>query len=257
MDCAGSPGTAPDITSVMVQQQRMAERQLAEVVKEVAVPLLEAAVAQEFPFWRGQSRAGGAAPEVQRPAGDSDECRELHGYDKVHKAAEPDPVFSSCGSFVPAMPLCCLLHGSDKICICSWSPPEASCPGIEKRAMTSVIRLVFHCHDQVDTLAHCYGFLVASGHLRWEQVEAALGRPYAFPYFWQIASSLYRIMTVYMVAVIVQVSWCPCALTGSALNEAFKPWRSNLWHSHRRVSTRRSQHSCLGLGCQSFVEGLH
>ncbi|GAB4821606.1 hypothetical protein N2152v2_008652 [Parachlorella kessleri] len=131
MDCAGNTDAAPNITAAMLQQQRTARAQLAEIVKEVAVPCLEAAVSQEFSFWRWQSGTSGIA-SVVTDAGDGSDCRELYGYEKV------------------------------------------------------------------EALAHCYGFLVASGNMRWEQVEAALGRPYAFAYFWQIASSLYRIMTVAM-----------------------------------------------------------
>jgi len=63
------------------------------------------------------------------------------------------------------------------------------------------------CRFQVEALAHCYGFLLANGSLQWAEVEAALGRPYTFSYFWRVAPNSYRYIAVAMVAIIAQVTW--------------------------------------------------
>ncbi len=57
----------------------------------------------------------------------------------------------------------------------------------------------------MDVLAHCYGFLAANGAMHWDQVEAAITRPYSSHTFWRFAGSPYRYMAVTMLAVCIQV----------------------------------------------------
>jgi hypothetical protein len=104
LDCAGSPdGDAdPRLSAAQLQQRRTARQRLCEVVGQVAVPLLEAMVGQEFtvwkaplPAWLAQNGGGGGggvgtvAPvgvAAVDPAAPVEESLEIRGYDKVRSA---------------------------------------------------------------------------------------------------------------------------------------------------------------------------